>query len=430
MASLRQTPTGNFIACFRYRNQQHQRALKTKDSDAAKAALGAIVNRIYKLTTGDLAIPPRVDAVDFIVWGEAAAPEAAADDQQEANQSVEQLVPAYLDDQRGLKASSTLSTERTHLNHLKKFLGPKVKLPVGQITTDDLNAFLRQREDARVGVTVRKERQTLRAFFKWAAGKARMAGSPAEELRMVQAGEDKDHFRTVGEVEEILQRGGLGDEEASALWDGLYLTQAEIGAILTTVEKQAEEDFTYPLFAVPAYTGMRRGEIVHRLRWADVNFSSKTIAARSQKQSRQQRETSRSIALHPELESILRAYQKNRPRGQHVICHGDTLAPLTVYEAHDHFQRTLRGTDWERELPSGKKKIVIGFHTFRHSFASNLAVTGVDQRIIDQWMGHQTEEMRKRYQHLFPNNLADAIRTLSFCENSQVHSGGQSLRQS
>ena len=48
-------------------------------------------------------------------------------------------------------------------------------------------------------------------------------------------------------------------------------------------------------------------------------------------------------------------------------------------------------------------------HTFRHSFASILAMKGVDQRIIDAMMGHQTEEMRARYQHLFPKAKQRAI---------------------
>jgi integrase len=33
----------------------------------------------------------------------------------------------------------------------------------------------------------------------------------------------------------------------------------------------------------------------------------------------------------------------------------------------------------------------------------------VDQRIIDEWMGHQTEEMRKRYRHLLPDQQQMAI---------------------
>ena len=36
--------------------------------------------------------------------------------------------------------------------------------------------------------------------------------------------------------------------------------------------------------------------------------------------------------------------------------------------------------------------------------------SNIDQRIIDEWTGHQTEEMRKRYRHLFPHQQQTAIR--------------------
>jgi integrase len=75
-------------------------------------------------------------------------------------------------------------------------------------------------------------------------------------------------------------------------------------------------------------------------------------------------------------------------------------APLTKKEAHHHFKQTLKGSKWD---------VVRGFHVFRHSFASNLAGAGVDQRVIDGFMGHQTEEMRKRYRHLFPKKREEAF---------------------
>jgi site-specific recombinase XerD len=46
----------------------------------------------------------------------------------------------------------------------------------------------------------------------------------------------------------------------------------------------------------------------------------------------------------------------------------------------------------------------------RHSFISALANRGIDQRIIDELVGHQTEAMRRRYRHLYPQTVADAIR--------------------
>lgn len=92
--------------------------------------------------------------------------------------------------------------------------------------------------------------------------------------------------------------------------------------------------------------------------------------------------------------------------------------------AQHHLHQSLRQTRWEVELPhvsanhkSDEKaptKVVIRFHVFRHSFASNLAAKSVDQRLIDQIMGHQTEEMRKRYQHLFPKDRQASVNCLNF----------------
>jgi site-specific recombinase XerD len=36
-----------------------------------------------------------------------------------------------------------------------------------------------------------------------------------------------------------------------------------------------------------------------------------------------------------------------------------------------------------------------GRHILRHSFASNCAAKGIDQRLLDAWLGH-TIEIRKR----------------------------------
>ena len=37
---------------------------------------------------------------------------------------------------------------------------------------------------------------------------------------------------------------------------------------------------------------------------------------------------------------------------------------------------------------------------------------GVDQRLIDDWVGHTTEEMRRRYRHLIPSVQKQAIRSV------------------
>ena len=184
-----------------------------------------------------------------------------------------------------------------------------------------------------------------------------------------------------------------------------------IGALLGLVRQRAGKDFAHRLHAVPAFTGMRRGEVL-RLRWSDVEFDQDSIVARSKKQSRQRSETARRIDLHPELKALLLAWREGRPRGQHVIGAADADGPLGVQAATRYFCQPLRGTGWC--LSSQRRWFKVGFHTYRHSFASNLAARGVDQRIIDEWMGHQTEAMRKRYRHLFPKDRRSAMDPFSF----------------
>jgi hypothetical protein len=36
----------------------------------------------------------------------------------------------------------------------------------------------------------------------------------------------------------------------------------------------------------------------------------------------------------------------------------------------------------------------------------------VDQRLINAWVGHQTEEMVRRYRHLIPDQQQAAIRSV------------------
>jgi hypothetical protein len=45
---------------------------------------------------------------------------------------------------------------------------------------------------------------------------------------------------------------------------------------------------------------------------------------------------------------------------------------------------------------------------------SNLASKGVSQAIIDSIVGHQSEEMRRRYRHLFPKDRQSGIERLDF----------------
>jgi integrase len=283
-------------------------------------------------------------------------------------------------------------------------------LPRDRLTHRDLEQYLQGRLKVRTPDTVGKERFTLIKLFEWGVANAGLPASPAAGLPTIRGDADKKPFRTIAEIDVILKRGGLEERESAALWDSLYLTPTEIGTLLALVRSRAIKDYSSLLHTIPAYTGMRRGEVL-RLTWSDVEFDQDSIVARSKKQSRQRAETTRRIDLHPELKALLLDWREQRPRGQFVVCEADSDSPLGVQAATRYFCQPMRGTAWC--LSSQKRWFKVGFHTYRHSFASNLAARGVDQRIIDEWMGHQTEAMRKRYRHLHPKDRRTAIESFS-----------------
>jgi integrase len=193
------------------------------------------------------------------------------------------------------------------------------------------------------------------------------------------------------------------------------------------------------MFCFAAHTGARRSELLRAL-VTDVDFASSTVLIREKKRTRGQR-TSRRVPLSVSLAAVLTDWLAEHPGGKFLFCHGQEVARsknrskttghkgkktrpttnegrmesvkarserprpggLTKDEAHDHFKRTLSGSKWE---------VIRGFHVFRHSFISACASKGVDQRLIDEWVGHTTEEMRKRYRHLYPSAQADALRSV------------------
>jgi len=204
------------------------------------------------------------------------------------------------------------------------------------------------------------------------------------------------------EINRKVEMGGLTDSEIEDLWDSVFLTLPEIEELLDYVRREAMHPFIYPMFAFAAHTGARRSEM-RRSHIHDIDLDASRVTIRERKRVRG-RHTTRLVPLSPFLADVLRKWLAEHPGSVHTFPiepdvpktrkHRATPQPLTCEEAGHHFQQTLRGSKWDK---------LRGWHVFRHSFCSNCAAAGTDQRIIDQWVGHQTEEMRRRYRHLIPN---------------------------
>ena len=411
MASLEER-SRRFRLIFRHGGIKYHHSLGTRDRREAEACLARLEENLRLLDRGRLIPPPGADLPLFLLSDGklSSKPEVAP------ASTLADLDERYRATQLGALEESTLATVGTHLGHLSRTLGAKFPLQI--LTTADLQRHVdrRARDKGLRGrsvspTTIKKEIATLSSLWTWADRTGLVTGPfPGKGLVYGKATE-KPPFQTRAEVDRQVERGGLTVEELRELWDSLFLTLPEVAEVLGYVKETARHGFIYPMFAFAAHTGARRSEIM-RSRVADFDFEAGTVLIRERKRVRGKL-TTRRVPLSPFLARVMRQWFGGHPGGLHTLCQDPSTrrgrkvrsecSPLTRDEANDHFRRALSGGRWA---------VIRGWHTFRHSFASNCAASGVDQRLLDAWLGHTTEEMRRRYRHLLPDQQAQAIRSV------------------
>jgi integrase len=441
LASVNKDPKSGFYRIrFRYGGRQEHRSLETKNSKEAEAFKGKVETTLLDLKRGRLVLPADADFWSFVFSdgkrGHKAEPAEALTLQQLFDRYVQSLPPDSME-------ANSLATRLLHKKHLLRHLG--ARRPVRDVTTATLQGYIndRCREKFRGRTisprTVKKEVGALRTVWLWARVHGLVAGDPPTRGLRYGKEEPLPPFQTWAQIEERIARGGLSPAEVKRLWDALFLDRTQIAECLAYVKSSAAYPFVYAMFVFVAHTGARRSEM-RRSRVEDFDFAAGRVSIREKKRDRSKKETRRDVQMSPLLQEVMRDYlARGHPGGPHTFCLSGVVPrsrkrsrttghkggkarpttlkgrlegvrerealpgpePLTEKEAHDHFKRALAGGKWE---------VVRGFHVFRHSFASSLAAAGARQEVIDGLMGHQTEEMRRRYRHLFPHEMKDAIR--------------------
>lgn len=411
MASLVKDKGGNYLVSFRWGGKQFTRSLDTRDAAVAQAGAARVEETIMRLKRGWADLPPDAEPGVFILSGGERTNKSVVGPTPVHHTPAAPLTVSTLFDlytahlPPGRKELNTLLTERIHRNHLVRILGPDT--PVESISLAEAQRYSSRRSGEvwrgrPIGSdTIRKELKTLRYVWGWGHGLGHLSTACGWKLKDLNFGKDpgREPFRTMTEIEKRIARGGLSEEEKERLWECLFLTGDEVRGCLDFVRTHATAPFVYPMFVFFALTGARRSELC-RSRIDDFDFENQVVHVRERKRDRTKRETVRNVDLHDRLAEVMRGWFDQHPGGQFTLAQEDGK-PVSISLASTHFEKTLAVHE--------KWRNVRGFHTFRHSFASILAMKGVDQRVIDALMGHQTEEMRKRYQHLFPASRKRAI---------------------
>jgi integrase len=397
---------------FRYAGEKFSRSLKTDNRKSANASCARLEDNLRRLEQGLAVLPEGADVCQFLLSdGRATTRVAHKPDQ---IRTLGRLLDKFSDSIPSQRLEPTTEhCVKIHIRHLKRVLGTNRQLgtfglPVLQEYVDNRALAKGLRDRTLSATTIKKEIATISMIWNWALNHG-YVDSPLHKkgLRLPKTA-DKPPFQTIAEIERKIARGDLSEAEQADLWDAAFLTLPEIDSLLSVVKKQAIHPFIYPMFVFAAHTGARRSEIL-RSRIEDIDFEGRRVFLRERKKDRG-RHTIRSVPMSPLLHEALKAWFKKHQGGPFTFRVADVIAksskdrsvaaPISGDEALHHFETVLLGTKWTK---------LRGWHIFRHSFCSNCAAKGIDQRMINAWVGHQTDEMVRRYRHLLPNQEYTAI---------------------
>jgi integrase len=375
-------------------------------SEAQALAKGAEVDETLALIErGRLTVPEGISLEAFVAAGGKAPVVSARPETVTARQLVDRYLVTH---SNGTIEESSLRTNKSHLNQLLNTVGERFRIQ--SLTLLDLQGHVdRRSKKGAAPVTLKKEIATVRACWNWAVHGGIIKGLfPSKGLRFPKE-EEKEPFRTFAEIEAILAAENPDDARREMLWEALYLMRPEIEEFLLYVRQNATLPWVYPMVAFAAYTGARRSEMLRAL-GTDVDLTAGTVMLREKKRKKDKRST-RTAPVTPKLAEVLQEWLAVRPDSPFLFCQSQCVTrsktkregptAVTKDEAHDHFKRTVADSKWS---------VLRGYHVLRHSFISALASAGVDQRVIDEVVGHQSEEQRRRYRHLYPGVMKEAIR--------------------
>ncbi|MEM9944199.1 MAG: tyrosine-type recombinase/integrase [Planctomycetota bacterium] len=407
MASL-ESRDGNFRAVFRLEGEKVARSLGTKNQRTANVRFAQVEQRLEQYKLGRLAIPSGCDPVEFILNGSKkplAAPKRKAFRQSVTIKGAWVVFKEALPD--NTLEETTLGGMDTHVAHLTRLIGKTVKL--SDIDKPSLQRYIdkRSKEAGRYGrnvsvQTIKKELRTFSTIWNWMIEEKLVSHAfPSKKLRYPKFHE-KPPFQTWKQIESRVKRGGLTEFQIKELWGSLFLDVTQVKAALAHAKTNARQPVIYPMLCFAAYTGARRSDIL-RSEIDDLDFASSVITIREKKRCRGKLST-RTVPMQADLKKVLKEWLKTHPGSNFTFAdtkNGVTKASgISNDQASNFFEKTFTKSKWE---------VLHGWHLFRHSFYSNFAAAGIEQRVINDWVGHQTVEMVRRYRHLFPSRQQEAI---------------------
>lgn len=173
-----------------------------------------------------------------------------------------------------------------------------------------------------------------------------------------------------------------------------FLTFDEAGALLAAVQKRSQQAHHVSLLSL--HTGMRWGE-VQALKWQAVRVDQNIIHILDPKGA------SRTNQMNKTVKKMFESMDRGSPGGS--VFSGRNGGPLSGVPSS--FKRAV--TDVKLNEGITDKKLLISFHSLRHTHASWLRKSGAGLATIQEILGHSTIHMTQRYAHVDDREIKNAV---------------------
>ena len=182
-----------------------------------------------------------------------------------------------------------------------------------------------------------------------------------------------------------------------------YLTLKEIEQLKETIT----DDFLVSLFVDLALQTGGRFETILTIQKKDVNLQQKTVTLKNHKAGK-----TYTGFLQDELIETLCEYMKQLNINDYLISFESKHSEKLTQRHIQHRIKPVLDKLFNQGLDTKDAKNRVVIHTFRHTFASHLAINGVPIFTIKELMNHAKIDQTLRYAKLSPQNGKDAVQGL------------------
>lgn len=182
------------------------------------------------------------------------------------------------------------------------------------------------------------------------------------------------------------------------------LSISELNKIAATAKGEM-----WMLFAIGIFTGLRLGDAV-RLDWGSIDLARNVIRVEPSKTKRYTHGVKVVIPIVRQFRGILEDVPSSMRRG-FVIPGIAELYRKDAAKLSNQIQRVFVdcGIETQAKEKGKRARVVVGYHSLRHTFVSIAAESGIPFAIVQSIVGHTSPAMTRHYTHISEKALQDNV---------------------